>query len=59
MNAWSDRSGRPTLAVAVSPSGQGPLAEMADVTVPDPSSLISLLRQIVEDGNRPAWRGEK
>jgi len=59
VNAWADRSGRPTLAVAVSPSGQGPLAELADVTVPDPRSLISLLRQIVGDGNRPARRGEK
>ena len=59
VNAWADRSGRPTLAVAVSPSGQGPLAELADVTVPDPRSLISLLRQIGGDGNRPARRGEK
>ena len=47
VNAWSRRSGRPKLAVAVSPSGRGPLAELADVTVPDPHSLISLLRQIV------------
>ena len=47
VNAWSGRSGRPKLAVAVSPSGPGPLAELADVTVPDPHSLILLLRQIV------------
>ena len=46
VNAWSGRSGRPKLAVAVSPSGTGPLAELADVTVPDPASLITLLRQI-------------
>ena len=47
VNAWSGRSGRPKLAVAVSPSGNGPLAELADVTVPDPDSLISLLRQFI------------
>ena len=47
VNAWSGRSGRPALAVAVSPSGRGPLAELADITVPDPCSLITLLRQIV------------
>jgi trehalose 6-phosphate phosphatase len=46
VNAWSGRSGHPKLMVAVSPSGMGPLAELADVTVPDPRSLISLLRQI-------------
>jgi trehalose 6-phosphate phosphatase len=45
--AWSGRSGRPKLAVAITPSGSGPLAELADVTVPDPHSLISLLRQII------------
>lgn len=47
LNAWSDRSGRPKLAVAISPSGMGPLAELTDVTVPDPHSLISLLQQII------------
>ena len=46
VNAWSARNGRPTLAVAVSPSGLGPLAELADVTVPDPHSLTLLLRQL-------------
>ncbi|HYZ57853.1 MAG TPA: trehalose-phosphatase [Streptosporangiaceae bacterium] len=47
VNAWSDRSGRPKLAVAISPSGISPLAEITDVTVPDPHSLISLLQQII------------
>ncbi len=49
VNAWAGRSGRPTLTVGVSPRGRGPIAEQADVTVPDPQSLISLLRQILED----------
>lgn len=57
LNAWSGRSGRPKLAVAVSPpgspsgspSGSGPLAGHADLTVPDPHSLILLLRQIIEN----------
>lgn len=47
VNAWSGRSGRPKLAVAVTPSGTGPLDGLADVTVPDPPSLIVLLRQIL------------
>jgi len=47
VNAWSARNGRPKLAVAVSPSGLGPLAGLADVTVPDPHSLILLLRQLI------------
>ena len=49
VNAWSGRTGRPKLAVAVSPSGTGPLAALADVTVPDPLSLILLLRQVIGD----------
>jgi trehalose 6-phosphate phosphatase len=49
VNAWSGRSGRPKLAVAVGPSGMGPLAGLADVTVPDPHSLILLLRKIIGD----------
>jgi trehalose 6-phosphate phosphatase len=49
VNAWGRRSGRPKLAVAVSPSGMSPLAELADVIVPDPQGLISLLRQITGD----------
>jgi trehalose 6-phosphate phosphatase len=49
VNAWSARNGRPKLAVAISPSGTGPLAGLADVTVPDPHSMILLLRQIIGD----------
>jgi trehalose 6-phosphate phosphatase len=49
VNAWSSRNGRPKLAVAVSASGRGPLAGLADMTVPDPQSLILLLRQIIGD----------
>jgi trehalose 6-phosphate phosphatase len=49
VTAWAERSGRPSLTVAVSPGGSGPIAEQADVTVPDPQGLISLLRQIIED----------
>ena len=49
VNAWSVRSGRPKLAVAVSPAGPGPLAGLADATVADPQGLISLLRQIIAD----------
>jgi trehalose 6-phosphate phosphatase len=47
--AWSGRSGRPKFAVAIDPSGVGPLAGLADVTVPDPHSLILLLRRIIGD----------
>ena len=49
VTAWARRSGRPALTVGVSPGGSGPIAEQADVTVPDPQGLISLLRQIIED----------
>lgn len=48
VNAWAQRSGRPKLTVGVSPGGRGPIAEQADVTVPDPQSLMSLVRQILE-----------
>ena len=48
VNAWAQRSGRPKLTVGVSPRGRGPIAEQADVTVPDPQGLLSLLRQILE-----------
>jgi len=44
---WAERSGRPILTVGVSPRGRGPIAEQADVTVPDPQRLISLLRQLI------------
>ena len=49
VSAWTGRSGRPTLTVAVSPRGRGPVAEQADVIVPDPQSLLSLLRQILKE----------
>ena len=49
MNAWSDRTGRPKLSVAVSSSATGPLAGLTDVTVPDPPALAALLRQLVGD----------
>ena len=47
VNAWAERSGRPALTVGVSPRGPGPVAERADVTVPDPHALMTLLRQIL------------
>jgi trehalose 6-phosphate phosphatase len=47
IKAWAERSGRPILTVGVSPRGRGPIAEQADVTVPDPQRLISLLRQLI------------
>jgi trehalose 6-phosphate phosphatase len=47
IKAWAKRSGRPTLTVGVSPRGRGPIAQQADVTVPDPQRLISLLRQLI------------
>jgi trehalose 6-phosphate phosphatase len=47
VDAWSRRTGRPKLTAAVSPSGAGPLEVLADVTVPDPRGLISLVRQII------------
>jgi trehalose 6-phosphate phosphatase len=48
VNAWSSRSGRPKLTVAISHSGMSPLAELTDVTVPDPEAVLSLLRQIAD-----------
>ena len=47
VNAWSGRTGRPKLTVAVSPAGPGPLAAAADVTVADPQGLVVLLRQLI------------
>jgi hypothetical protein len=47
VNAWAERSGRPTLTVGVSSRGSGPIAEQAGVTVADPQGLVSLLRQIL------------
>ena len=48
VRAWAQRSGRPALTVGVSSCGEGPVAEQANVTVPDPQGLVSLLRQLVE-----------
>lgn len=48
VNAWAARSGRPKLAVAITPTGKSPLTDLTDVTVPDPQSFLSLLRQILE-----------
>ncbi len=47
VNAWAERTGRPALTVAVSASGEGPVAGQAGVTVPDPRALLRLLRQIL------------
>ena len=44
VNAWAERSGRPSLTVGV---GGGLAAGQADVTVPDPQGLLALLRQIL------------
>lgn len=49
VNAWSARTGRPKLAVAVGPAGTGPLAGLADVTVPDPPGVLALLRRLTGD----------
>jgi trehalose 6-phosphate phosphatase len=49
VKAWAERSGRPTLTVGVCPRGRSPIAEQTDVTVSDPQSLISLLRQILNE----------
>jgi trehalose 6-phosphate phosphatase len=47
INAWSARTGRPKLTVAVTASGTGPLDGLADLTVPDPPAVVALLRQLV------------
>jgi trehalose 6-phosphate phosphatase len=46
VNAWAKRAGRPGFTVAVGPGG-GPLAGVADVTVPDPQGLLDLLRKLL------------
>jgi trehalose 6-phosphate phosphatase len=46
VNAWAERVGRPGLTVAVGPA-DGPVAGVADVTVPDPQGLLGLLRNLV------------
>ena len=54
VKAWAQRAGRPALTVGVSPDGSGPVAELTDITVPDPPGVITLLRQIIDGatGNR-------
>jgi trehalose 6-phosphate phosphatase len=47
VNAWSARSGRPKLTVAVTASGTGPLDGLTDLTLPDPPAVVALLRQVV------------
>lgn len=47
VNAWSARSGRPKLIIEVSSAGQGPLAGLADLTVPDPPRLVETLTRIL------------
>jgi hypothetical protein len=46
VNAWAERVGRPGLTVAVGAAG-GPVAGVADVTVPDPAGLLDLLRRLL------------
>jgi trehalose 6-phosphate phosphatase len=48
VNAWSSRTGRPKLAVAITSTARGPLTGLTDVTVPDPQAFMSLLRQILQ-----------
>jgi hypothetical protein len=43
-----------TLTVGVSSRRSGPVAEQADVTVPGPQGLMSLLRQILPEPADPA-----
>jgi trehalose-phosphatase len=51
VNAWSARSGRPRLTVAVTASvtasGTGPLDGLTDLTLPGPPAVVALLRQVV------------
>ena len=56
VNAWASCTGQPKLTIAVSPGGTSPVAEQTDLAVPDPQSLMPLLRQITQDvapGRRP------
>ncbi len=59
VNAWAQRRGRPALTVGVSPLGRGPVAEQADVTVPDPEGLMSLLGQILRVPGAPKLASPK
>ena len=47
VRAWARRTGRPALVVGVGPGGHGPVAELADVTVPDPPGAVAVLRQLL------------
>jgi trehalose 6-phosphate phosphatase len=47
VQAWARRPGRPSLTIGVSPDGAGPVAELTDITVPDPPGVVALLRQLV------------
>jgi trehalose 6-phosphate phosphatase len=49
VRAWARRRGRPGCTVAVGPVG-GPLAGAAEVTVPDPRALLSLLEGLLDSG---------
>jgi trehalose 6-phosphate phosphatase len=57
VQAWGQRTGRPALTIGVSPDGKGPVAELTDVTVPDPAGVVALLRQII-DGAAGSRRGD-
>jgi trehalose 6-phosphate phosphatase len=46
VQAWAQRRGRPGCTVAVGPAG-GPLAGVAEVTVPDPRALLGLLEGLL------------
>ncbi len=46
VNAWAERVGRPGFTVAVGPA-DGPVAGVADVTVPDPQGLLALLLSLL------------
>jgi trehalose 6-phosphate phosphatase len=46
VNAWAERVGRPGFTVAVGPA-DGPVAGVADVTVPDPQGLLTLLLSLL------------
>lgn len=48
VQAWARRTGRPALTIGVSPDGTGPVAELTDITVPDPPGVVALLRQVID-----------
>ena len=53
VNAWAQRTGRPSLTIGVGPPG-GPVTGTTDITVPDPQHLIALLRQLTTGPDRSA-----